>query len=179
MNPELIFWHLSTSICIQIALRTHLDTSRASTPPSRAMTPLRSAAPAAARRRRSCAPASRWRRACATTAAPHSGTVAWCRGLAARIEEPMAKLRSLKTKVVMESEAAKDITRLYSSVMAAITEYERNTVEARTSCGCRCCCARRRRACRSSRSTSTQCWCACCARSSTSSSWASRCPRRR
>ena len=66
----------------------------------------------------------------APNAAPHSGTVAWCRGLAARIEEPMAKLRSLKTKVVMESEAAKDITRLYSSVMAAITEYERNTVEA-------------------------------------------------
>eukprot|EP00899_Mesostigma_viride_P009330 jgi/Mesvir1/18399/Mv14277-RA.1 len=61
--------------------------------------------------------------------APHSGTVLWVRGLVARIEEPMQKLRQLN-KVVMETEEAKDVTKLYTSLMASLTDYERTNVEA-------------------------------------------------
>ena len=60
--------------------------------------------------------------------APHSGTVAWMRGLLARIEEPMTKLQGM-SKVVMESEEAKELSKTYDTLMANIAEYEAVTVK--------------------------------------------------
>lgn len=63
----------------------------------------------------------------ARNSAPHSGAVAWVRGLVERIEEPLQKLRGM-SKAVMEADAARDIERTYESLMAAMREYERRQV---------------------------------------------------
>jgi dynein heavy chain len=56
-------------------------------------------------------------------AAPMSGAVAWVGGLVRRIEEPMAKLRA-GSKVIMETEEAKEINKLYNSMIGAMEEYK-------------------------------------------------------
>jgi dynein heavy chain, axonemal len=64
----------------------------------------------------------------ATNSAPHSGKVAWVRGLVERVEDPMGKLRSMG-KVVTDSEGFKEITKTYTALMAAMAEHERVAVE--------------------------------------------------
>ncbi|CAD7696266.1 unnamed protein product [Ostreobium quekettii] len=61
-------------------------------------------------------------------AAPKSGAVAWVRGLVERVEEPMAKLRNMN-KAVLDTEEAKQIQKSYSSLMAAMADYERVNTE--------------------------------------------------
>lgn len=56
-------------------------------------------------------------------AAPMSGAVAWVGGLVRRIEEPMIKLRS-GSKMIMETEEAKEINKLYNSMIGAMDEYK-------------------------------------------------------
>ena len=59
----------------------------------------------------------------ARNSAPHSGAVAWARGLVARIEEPMSKVQQLN-KIVMESDEAKDMQLLYNLLIERLTAYE-------------------------------------------------------
>ncbi|KAK9808985.1 hypothetical protein WJX72_007373 [[Myrmecia] bisecta] len=61
-------------------------------------------------------------------AAPHSGAVAWVRGLKERIAGPMEKLRGVN-KLVLETEEAKEIQRLYDTLTAAMDEYEKGVVD--------------------------------------------------
>mmetsp|Transcript_25005 Transcript_25005/g.85566 ORF Transcript_25005/g.85566 Transcript_25005/m.85566 type:complete len:4525 (+) Transcript_25005:136-13710(+) len=60
-------------------------------------------------------------------APPHSGAINWVRGLRERIKEPMEKLRNL-SKIVMETEEAKEVTKLFGQLSASLIEYERATV---------------------------------------------------
>eukprot|EP00232_Nephroselmis_pyriformis_P019075 CAMPEP_0182900652 /NCGR_PEP_ID=MMETSP0034_2-20130328/28990_1 /TAXON_ID=156128 /ORGANISM="Nephroselmis pyriformis, Strain CCMP717" /LENGTH=4527 /DNA_ID=CAMNT_0025034901 /DNA_START=131 /DNA_END=13711 /DNA_ORIENTATION=+ len=60
-------------------------------------------------------------------AAPHSGAVYWVRGLIQRIDEPMSKLKSLN-KIVMETEEAKEITKLFNALMSSLQEFEEQTI---------------------------------------------------
>eukprot|EP00951_Prasinocladus_malaysianus_P027609 scaffold248621_cov41-Prasinocladus_malaysianus.AAC.1 len=62
-------------------------------------------------------------------AAPMSGAVAWVGGLVRRIEEPMAKLRA-GNKVIMETEEAKEINKLYNTMIAAMQDYKASKVNA-------------------------------------------------
>jgi dynein heavy chain, axonemal len=59
----------------------------------------------------------------ARNSAPHSGAVAWVRGLVERIEEPLTKLRGLGHGL-MDSDAGRDIERTYDALIAAMREYE-------------------------------------------------------
>eukprot|EP00898_Chlorokybus_atmophyticus_P007698 jgi/Chlat1/792/Chrsp104S01257 len=62
--------------------------------------------------------------------APRSGAVSWVRGLAARIEEPMSKLKALTSNNrTTETEEAKEVAKQYAVAMAALAEYERLQVE--------------------------------------------------
>lgn len=65
----------------------------------------------------------------AKNSAPHSGAVAWVRGLVERIDEPMQKLRTMN-KVILEMEQAKEIQRTYDTLMAAMAEYQQKQVAA-------------------------------------------------
>ncbi|KAL6747291.1 flagellar outer dynein arm heavy chain beta [Haematococcus lacustris] len=65
----------------------------------------------------------------AKNSAPHSGAVAWVRGLVERIDEPMQKLRTMN-KVILEMEQAKEIQKTYDSLMAAMAEYQAKQVAA-------------------------------------------------
>ena len=56
-------------------------------------------------------------------AAPMSGAVAWVGALVRRIEEPMAKLR-VGNKMILETEEAKEINKLYNTMMAAMKDYK-------------------------------------------------------
>jgi len=64
----------------------------------------------------------------AKNSAPHSGAVAWARGLKDRIEEPMAKLEKL-SKAVMETPEAKDLHDLYASLCTQLESYEQKHIK--------------------------------------------------
>lgn len=59
--------------------------------------------------------------------APRSGSVNWVRGLKQRIQEPMEKLQALNN-MVMETDEAKEILKLYTSLMEQMGEHEAATV---------------------------------------------------
>ncbi len=59
----------------------------------------------------------------ARNSAPHSGAVAWVRGLVERIEEPIQKLRTMN-KAIMEMDQARDIEKTFESLMAQMREYQ-------------------------------------------------------
>ncbi len=54
---------------------------------------------------------------------PFAGAVAWCRGLMDRIMYPMEKLRHLN-RSVLEREDSKDVMKLFTTIVASLTEYE-------------------------------------------------------
>ncbi|KAK3254170.1 Dynein beta chain, flagellar outer arm [Cymbomonas tetramitiformis] len=60
--------------------------------------------------------------------APRSGAVYWVRGLKTRVEEPMAKLKSL-SKMAMETDEAKEIVKNYNALIASLAAYETTTTE--------------------------------------------------
>ncbi|GBG89561.1 hypothetical protein CBR_g49350 [Chara braunii] len=62
---------------------------------------------------------------------PYSGAVYWVRGLVARIQEPMEKLRQLN-KMITEIEEAKEIIKLFNTLISQMADYERNVVESWT-----------------------------------------------
>ena len=53
---------------------------------------------------------------------PVAGALFWVRGLTDRIEEPMAKLKQTM-KAMLESEEAREITKTYANVLAALHEF--------------------------------------------------------
>lgn len=59
---------------------------------------------------------------------PVAGALTWCRGLVERIEHPMRKLKELNQNV-MEREEAKEVYKVYGTVMASLQEYENQKVE--------------------------------------------------
>jgi hypothetical protein len=59
--------------------------------------------------------------------APRSGSVNWVRGLKQRIQEPMEKLQALNN-LVMETDEAKEILKLYTSLTEQMGEHEQATV---------------------------------------------------
>ncbi|KAF4030914.1 Dynein heavy chain C-terminal domain [Phytophthora infestans] len=59
---------------------------------------------------------------------PVAGALTWCRGLVERIEHPMKKLRELNQNV-MEREEAKEVYKVYGTIMASLQEYENQKVE--------------------------------------------------
>ena len=63
----------------------------------------------------------------ARNSAPHSGAVAWARGLVSRIEEPMSKVQQLN-KIVMESDEAKDMQLLYNLLIERLAVYEQKHI---------------------------------------------------
>ncbi|CAK4109520.1 unnamed protein product [Aphanomyces euteiches] len=59
---------------------------------------------------------------------PIAGALTWCRGLIERIEHPMKKLKELNHNV-MEREEAKEVYKVYGTVLASLQEYENQKVE--------------------------------------------------
>lgn len=59
---------------------------------------------------------------------PVAGALTWCRGLVERIEHPMRKLKELNQNV-MEREEAKEVYKVYGTVIASLQEYENQKVE--------------------------------------------------
>lgn len=56
-------------------------------------------------------------------APPHSGAVKWVMGLMDRIDEPMKKISGL-SEVVMQTEEAQEVQRLYESLRKTLVEYK-------------------------------------------------------
>ncbi len=54
---------------------------------------------------------------------PVSGALFWVRGLIERIEEPMVKLRQT-LRLMLDSEEAKEVNKVYTSLLAALREFE-------------------------------------------------------
>lgn len=59
---------------------------------------------------------------------PVAGALTWCRGLVERIEHPMKKLKELNQNV-MEREEAKEVYKVYGTIIASLQEYENQKVE--------------------------------------------------
>ncbi|KDO31249.1 hypothetical protein SPRG_03866 [Saprolegnia parasitica CBS 223.65] len=59
---------------------------------------------------------------------PIAGALTWCRGLIERIEHPMKKLKELNHNV-MDREEAKEVYKVYGTVLASLQEYENQKVE--------------------------------------------------
>ena len=62
----------------------------------------------------------------AKNSAPHSGAVAWVRGLMERIDEPWRKLSSMEK--VMAMDMARDVQRSYETLMEQMNEYQKQQV---------------------------------------------------
>jgi dynein heavy chain len=60
--------------------------------------------------------------------APHSGAVAWARGLLERADEPMARLKGV-VKAALDTQEGKEIVRTYSALISSLQEFEKSTVE--------------------------------------------------
>jgi len=58
-----------------------------------------------------------------TNSAPRSGAVNWVRGLKQRIEEPMSRMQTLNV-LVMETDEAKEIMKMYETLMAQMGAHE-------------------------------------------------------
>ena len=59
---------------------------------------------------------------------PISGSLTWCRGLLERIQIPMNKLLQLDREV-LEREEAKEVTKVYATILASLQEYENQKIE--------------------------------------------------
>ncbi|TYZ65632.1 hypothetical protein PybrP1_006817 [[Pythium] brassicae (nom. inval.)] len=59
---------------------------------------------------------------------PVAGALTWCRGLVERIEHPMKKLKELNQNV-MEREEAKEVYKVYGTIVASLQEFENQKVE--------------------------------------------------
>ena len=59
---------------------------------------------------------------------PIAGALTWCRGLKERIQEPMSKLETLN-KSIMEREEAKEVTKVYSTIISSLEDYEHQKIE--------------------------------------------------
>ncbi|TYZ60954.1 hypothetical protein PybrP1_011234 [[Pythium] brassicae (nom. inval.)] len=55
---------------------------------------------------------------------PFAGAVSWSRGLAERIRFPMAKLKTVAPRVVLEREDSKEAVKMYINILAMLQEYE-------------------------------------------------------
>ena len=55
---------------------------------------------------------------------PMAGALAWCRGLKERLAEPMARTRAL-SRDIMASEEAKEVVKLYETILASLDGFER------------------------------------------------------
>jgi dynein heavy chain len=64
----------------------------------------------------------------ATNMPPISGALDWCRGLVTRIQQPMDCLRRLH-KSSMEREEAKEVNKLFVSLMTSLEEYKMQKIE--------------------------------------------------
>ncbi len=62
---------------------------------------------------------------------PIAGALSWCRGLKERIIDPMAKLRQLNNnnKMIMEREEAKEVVKVYATIIASLEDYEHQKIE--------------------------------------------------
>ena len=61
---------------------------------------------------------------------PIAGSLTWCRGLKERVQDPMEKLRKLSNaRAVMEREEAKEVVKLYTSLIASMRTYEQSRIE--------------------------------------------------
>ena len=59
---------------------------------------------------------------------PRAGAVVWVRGLMARLDEPVARFRSMGHGVV-ESEEGEEAMRAYEAILRSMTEFERRQVQ--------------------------------------------------
>jgi len=59
---------------------------------------------------------------------PFAGAVAWTRGLLARVQEPMQRLRQM-SKIVLDAEEGREVERAYGAVCKSLQEYERIQIE--------------------------------------------------
>jgi dynein heavy chain len=59
---------------------------------------------------------------------PIAGSLAWCRGLIERIQMPMGKLQQLD-KSILDREEAKEVAKVYATIMASLVEYESQKIE--------------------------------------------------
>ncbi|RYY38442.1 hypothetical protein EON62_00440, partial [archaeon] len=59
---------------------------------------------------------------------PIAGALYWCRGLKERIVEPMAKIRQLN-KDIMNREEAKEVMKMYTTIMSSLDDFEHQKVE--------------------------------------------------
>lgn len=59
---------------------------------------------------------------------PIAGALAWCRGLKERIVDPMAKLKQLN-RTIMNREEAKEVSKIYASIMSSLDDYEHQKIE--------------------------------------------------
>jgi len=59
---------------------------------------------------------------------PIAGALYWCRGLKERIVEPMAKIRQLN-KDIMNREEAKEVMKVYTTIMSSLDDFEHQKVE--------------------------------------------------
>jgi dynein heavy chain, axonemal len=59
---------------------------------------------------------------------PIAGALYWCRGLKERLVEPMVKIRQL-SKDIMNREEAKEVLKVYTTVMSSLDEFEHSRIE--------------------------------------------------
>ena len=59
---------------------------------------------------------------------PSSGSLMWCHGLLERIQIPMNKLLQLDREV-LEREEAREVTKVYATILASLHEYENQKIE--------------------------------------------------
>jgi len=59
---------------------------------------------------------------------PIAGALTWCRGLVERIHIPMAKLQLLD-RSILEREEAKEVSKVYTTIVASLQEYENQKIE--------------------------------------------------
>jgi dynein heavy chain len=57
------------------------------------------------------------------------GALHWCRGMIDRVKEPMRKLEALNSEALMVSEQAQEAVKLYSAVLASLSDFEMHTLE--------------------------------------------------
>lgn len=59
---------------------------------------------------------------------PIAGALSWCRGLKERIQDPMGKLKQL-SRTIMSREEAKEVSKIYASIIASLDDYEHQKIE--------------------------------------------------
>ena len=59
---------------------------------------------------------------------PIAGALTWCRGLVERIHIPMVKLQLLE-RSILEREEAKEVSKVFATIMASLNEYENQKIE--------------------------------------------------